>query len=235
MPVWPRLLIPTVSAVVLFSCGDASGPNQRPVPQPLPLTLGLKETFLSPRDIQRVAVTVHPTPGDSIEAAYFRFSGNVFRDSMPLPMGGDQPQIGYVDFTVPVAPLSGTVYVTAIVRTAKRQGTADTVFTIGDDGIPIVGITPPPSTVAPGDTLPIYCSGWDRSGILNAQLQVTGAADTAFQTADPAYPQSYFIYGGAAVPAAAAPGSALALKCTLTDIYGHSVTDSATVAVTAGP
>jgi len=84
--------------------------------------MGLRSTFLSPRDDQQVSVTVHPDPGDSIRSAYFLFSGDLFVDSVPLPLAGDEPQIGYVEFTVPVAPLTGRVYVRAVVTTKSGVG-----------------------------------------------------------------------------------------------------------------
>src|SRR5690606_8043051 len=132
---------------------------------------------LSPRDIQRVAVTAYPTPGDSITDAYFLFGGGFLPDSISLPMYGDQPQVGYVDFTVPVAPITVTVTVHAVVRTQAQESALDTVFAIGDDGIPEVGLSIHPMPYLPGDTIAPHCSGWDRSGFAGGQITIHGAVD----------------------------------------------------------
>lgn len=214
----PRRAVVLISALAFMSCDSATSPNLV-----VETTIGLKETFLSPRDIQRVALYVYPLQGDPIKAAYFLFSGNIFNDSIALPLSGDQDQIGYVDFTVAIAPITGTVNVTGVVITEHGRGTADTSFTIGDDGVPEVGLDAVPPVVAPGDSIPSYCSGWDRSGFLEVRLDFTGAVDTTLTASDPSFPQSYALGAYILVPASAPIGGSIYAVCTMTDIYGHAV------------
>jgi hypothetical protein len=197
--------------------------------------MGLRSTFLSPRDDQQVSVTVYPEPGDSIRSAYFLFSGDLFVDSVPLPLEGDEPQIGYVDFTVPVAPLTGTVYVKAVVTTKTRRGSADTLFSIGDDGPPLVSSGAVWDTVSPGSTVPILCTGWDRGGLKSARAEAHGAVDTVFTSADATHPQGLMLYGGAFVPASTPLGAVVTVLCAMTDIYDHEVRALDSVVVTLPP
>lgn len=71
----PRIVFLVCALCAVACSGEGDGGHGPPTPQPLSLILGVKETFLSPRDIQRVAVTAYPTPGDSITDAYFLFGG----------------------------------------------------------------------------------------------------------------------------------------------------------------
>jgi hypothetical protein len=203
---------------ITMGCGDSSGPGSA-----LPLTLGLKETFLSPRDIQRVAVTAYPTTGDSIRYAYLLFGGDIFVDSIALPMTGDADQIGYVDFTVPIAPIQGTVTVHAVVRTQQNRASRDTLFTIGDDGIPSVALEIWPQIYSAGDTIVPHCSGWDRSGFEEGTVAIHGAVDKTLTATTDVHEQSWDVTLIYPIPLSLQNGSQLLVSCSLTDIYGHQV------------
>jgi hypothetical protein len=202
-----------------IGCGNTGEPD----PAPIPITLGLTETFLSPRDIQRVALTAYPTPGDSILFAYLLFGGDIFSDSIALPMSGDFDQVGYVDFAVPIAPIQGTVTVHAMVRTQQSRASLDTVFTIGDDAVPDVALVIWPQIYSPGDTIVPHCSGWDRSGFIAGSVVIQGAVDTTATWTTNLYEQSWDVYLEYPIPLSFQNGNQLIISCSLTDIYGHQV------------
>jgi hypothetical protein len=220
MPMTSRTASILLLTSITIGCGDSSGPGSAPE---LPLTLGLKETFLSPRDVQRVALTAYPSPGDSIRYAYLLFGGDIFVDSVALPMAGDYDQVGYVDFTIPIAPIQGTVAVHAVVRTQRSQASLDTVFTIGDDGIPSVALVIWPQVYSPGDTIVPHCSGWDRSGFQEGTVVIHGAIDTMATLTTAVHEQSWDVALIYPIPLSLQNGNELIIGCSLTDIYGHQV------------
>jgi len=90
-------------------------------------------------------------------------------------------------------------------------------------------------TVSPGGTVPILCTGYDRSGIQSARAEAHGVVDTVFTSTNPDWSQSYLLYGGAIVPPATPAGALVTVGCTMTDIYDHAVTTLDTVVVTLSP
>ena len=205
-----------VLTIALSCSGD--GPTGPPAPPPQ-LQLLISNSIVGPREQLRITLEVTPIAGDAIVDAWLHLASGNQRDSLWLPLGGDQPQGVFVDVTIADAPITAVVQVAAKVRTRRGvRAEATGVFNIGDITPPTVHWTYVDDSVRAGQRAAIGATYGDASGLLRTELHVSGAI-VRDETYDPPDAPTY---GAIAfeVDVPARPGDSIVQRAIATDRYG---------------